>query len=219
VGFGIGGHGFQAQIQDSGVDPATVTINTTVSGSSLVIFDAGEYINTADPTDNKGNSLTKRGTDQDYAGGLWPGFGSRAYANTGIAGGSSHTVTIDKDNAHATEEISVAVVEVLGGTSIVQSQGSAAAAGAGVGYSSPNITTTGPATIIAFWSGDADVPVNPKDVAVSSPWSILDASFQSGTAYVQFAVAYRTVGSAGTYSLTWTPVANQGASMHMVAVQ
>lgn len=180
----------------------------------------GDFARMATPTDTSSTSFTQRGTDQGYASGLWPGFGVRAHANANVSGSGSYTVSVDKDNAFPLEEITVVVLEVIGGTSFVQSQGNAAAAGAGVGYSSPSITTTGPAVIFAAWSGDADTATNPKTVAVSGTgWSIIESAFISGVPYVQFAVAARIVTGAGTYSCTWTPVASQGASMQMIAVQ
>lgn len=144
------------------------------------------------------------------------------YVINNAAGSGSYTVSVDKSDAFPLGEISVAVLEAAtsGTRTIVQTQGNIAAQGAGVGYSSPSITTTGPAVIFAIWSGDADTATNPKDVAVSGTgWSLLESSFQSSVPYVQFAVAVRVVTAAGTYSCTWTPTANQGAAMQMVAVQ
>lgn len=217
----LGANNYRADISgDAGnTDPAVVVVSGTTSGSNRVIFVGGGFAEMADPTHSIGGTITKRGTDQGFAGGLWPGFGWRAYTTPNAASGGSYTVSVDKDNAFPLGEISISVLECIGGSSFVQSQGNAAAAGAGVGYASPSITVSGPAVIYALWSGDADSPVNPKDVAVSGTgWSLLQTAFISSTSYVQFAVASRIVSSAGTYSCTWTPVANQGAAMHMVAV-
>lgn len=218
----IGSHNSRADNDGDGAnqDPATVVLTGKTAGSSIVVFSMGEFARMATPTDTSGTSFTKRGTDQAYAGGLWVGFGPRVYANASVSGSGSYTVSVDKDNAFPLEEITVAVFEVLNGASFVQSQGNAAAAGAGVGYSSPSITTTGPAVIFAAWSGDGDTGNNPKDVAVSgSGWSLIESSFKSSTPYVQFAIAVREVSGAGTYSCTWTPTASQGAAMQMLAVQ
>lgn len=221
-GPSLGAHNSRADrdAQAGNPDPSTVTLTGKTAGSTIVVVSMGEFARMSTPTDTSSTSFTQRGTNQAYAGGLWPGFGPRVHANTGVSGSGSYTVSVDKDNAFPLEEISIAVLEVIGGVSIVQSQGSVAAGGAGVGYSSPSITTTGPAVIFAIWSGDADTATNPKDVAVSGTgWSLLESSFQSSVPYVQFAVAVRVVTAAGTYSCTWTPTANQGAAMQMVAVQ
>lgn len=222
VSLSLGAHNSRAD-QDGNAgnqDPATVVLTGKTAGSSIVVFSMGDFARMSTPTDTSSTSFTQRGTDQAYAGGLWVGFGSRVHANTNVSGSGSYTVSVDKDNAFPLEEITVAVFEVLNGSSFVQSQGNAAAAGAGVGYSSPNITTTGPAVIFAAWSGDGDTSNNPKDVAVSGTgWSLSEWSFQNGVPYVQFAVAVRSVSSAGTYNCTWTPTVSQGAAMIMIAVQ
>lgn len=219
----LGVHNSRADISGAGgnPDPAPVTLSGTSSGSTRVIFVGGSFSETSTPTDSLGSTVTKYGTNQGYAGGLWPDFGVQTYVVNNAAGSGSYTVSVDKSNSFPLGEISVAVLEAAtsGTRTIVQSQGNIAAQGAGVGYSSPSITTTGPAIIFAYWSGDADSPVNPKDVSASAGWTIIESAFISSTSYVQFAVAYRQVSGAGTYSLTWTPVANQGAVMSMVAVQ
>jgi hypothetical protein len=217
----LGANNFRADISGdaANTDPALVVVSGTTAGSNRVIFVGGGFAEMADPTHSIAGTITKRGTDQGFAGGLWPGFGWRAYTTPNAASGGSYTVSVDKDNAFPLGEISISVLECIGGSSFVQSQGNVAGAGAGVGYSSPSITVTGPAVIYALWSGDGDTPVNPKDVAVSGTgWSLLQTAFISNTSYVQFAVASRIVSSAGSYSCTWTPVTNQGAVMHMVAV-
>lgn len=217
VDISLGQHGENVQVDGSGSSPSTVTLTTAASGSTFISLFGGDFGNTAAPSDSKSNTLTKLGTDQSYAGGLWPGFGLRAYYCANGTGGSNHSISYTKTVGN--EEITTVFVEVIGGTSVTSAQGSAAAAGAGVGYSSPSISTSGAGLILAFWGGDADSATNPKDVAASAGWTIIESEFLSSTPYVQYAVAYRTVSSAGSYSLTWTPTANQGAAMFMVAVQ
>jgi hypothetical protein len=216
----LGAHNSRAD-NDQGVgnpDPATVALTGKTAGSAIVVFSMGDLARMSTPTDTSGTSFTQRGTDQAYTLSQWPGFGPRVHANLNVSGTTGYTVSVDKDNAFPLEEITVAVFEVIGGSSIVQSQGNAVPPGAGVGYPSPSITVSAPALILAAWTGDGDTPINPKDVAASAGWTIIESAFRSDTSYVQFAVAYRQVSSAGTYNLTWTPTANQGAAMQMLAV-
>lgn len=221
-GPSLGAHNSRADEDNAAgnPDPATVVLAGTIAGSVRIIFDAGEFARMATPTDNLGSTVTKLGGDQGYFVTDWPGFGCRAYYVASASGGGSYTVSVDKDNAFPLEEITVAVLEVINGTTVTATSGNADRPGAGVSYSSPSITVSGPAVIFAFWTGDGATATNPKDVAVSGTgWSLVEWSFKDNKPYVQFAIAVRTVTAAGTYSCTWTPTANQGAAMKMVAVQ
>lgn len=215
----LGQHSNTVQLDTVGVSPAVVTINSSVSGSAFVLFAGGELGDMQAPVDSKSNSLTQRGTDQGYAGGLWPGFGYRCLAIANGVGGGAHQVSITK-TAHAATEISLVWIEVLRGAVIqAVSQGSAAAAGAGVPYSSPSIATTGRALLLALASGDGDAGTDDQTFTPSAGWTLFESSFLPDTAYVPFAVAYREVGGSGSYSLNWTPTVNQGAAMMMLAIQ
>jgi hypothetical protein len=79
------------------------------------------------------------------------------------------------------------------------------------------VTTTGPATLVAFWWGDADV-ADDKTAVPSDGFQVVDALLLEG-ALVQCAVATREVGAAGTYSVTWTATPLQGAQLYLVAVE
>lgn len=218
----LGAHNYRADDDAfaGNLDPATVVVAGTTAGSARVIFTAGDFARMATPTDNLGSTVTKLGSDQGYFVIDWPGFGCRAYYVTGASAGGSYTVSVDKDNAFPLEEITVAVIEVLNGTTVTATTGNADRPGAGVSYPSPSITVAGPAVLLAFWTGDGDTGTNPKDVAVSGAgWVLLDFSFKLSTPYVQFAVAVKVVSVGGTYGCIWTPTANQGAAMKMVAVQ
>jgi hypothetical protein len=178
----------------------------------------GDFANIATPTDNKSNTYTQRGSDQVYAAGLWPGFGIRTYAVTSGSGGNSHTIQTVK--GLSTEELSIAGFEIARSSSIVATnQSNSAPTGLGVGYAGPSITTTGAAMILALWSGDGDTTVTDQSVNVAAPWSLVEFKFIPLTAYVQFAVAVLQVPVAGTYSAYWTPAANQGAAMSIIAIQ
>lgn len=212
----LGAHSNTVQLDGAGSSPATVSINSAASGSTIILMRGGAHADNADPTDNKGNTLTQRGTDQGYAGGLWSGFGLEIWGVTDADGGSSHVLSTTK--SHTDWEISLVMLEVLGGSTITTAQGNAAAAGAGVAYSSPSIVMPGSGLVFAIASGDGDAATDDQTLTPSDGWTMVESSFLADTAYVPFAVASRYYSAAGTYSLQWTPTVNQGAAMFMVGV-
>ena len=82
---------------------------------------------------------------------------------------------------------------------------------------SQSIVTTGPATLIAFWWGDADGSMAHTAVP-NNGFAVIDSFLDAGN-LVQCAVAVTRVEAAGTYSVTWTSVPAQGAQLWIVAVQ
>jgi hypothetical protein len=78
---------------------------------------------------------------------------------------------------------------------------------------SRNVTTTGPATLIAFWWGDGNQSVPP-----SNGFQLIDSVLSMG-ALVQAAVATKDVATAGTYNVTWDSAGQEGAQLWLVAVQ
>lgn len=212
----LGVHGKEVQLDAVGTSPASVTLATN-TGSAIIFLIGGAHADNSAPSDSLGNTYTQRGTDQGYAGGLWPGFGLEIWADDSITGSASHQISVTK--SHTDWEITLVMIEVIGGSSIQVTQGNAAGAGAGVPYSSPSITTSGPARIFAFVSGDGDAATSDQTITPSAGWDWVEYDFQAETAYVPIACATRAYESAGTYSLNWTPAVNQGAAMFMVAVQ
>jgi hypothetical protein len=79
------------------------------------------------------------------------------------------------------------------------------------------VTTTGPATLVAFWWGDAGVR-NDKKARPNNGFRVIDSVLESG-ALVQCAVAVKRVESAGTYDVTWKAEPVQGAQLWLLAVQ
>ena len=82
----------------------------------------------------------------------------------------------------------------------------------------PSVTTTGPATLIAVWLGDAyafDMTAVPDN-----GFTVIEQLLQLPPASaVQCAVAYRDVDAAGTYAVRWTESPNQGAILWLFAFQ
>ncbi len=88
---------------------------------------------------------------------------------------------------------------------------------AGRPLTSPAVTTTGPALLVAWWWGDADVRAD-KTAIPDNGFAVVDAILLEG-ALVQCAVAVKQVELAGTYLVTWAATPLQGAQLWIAAVQ
>lgn len=208
----LGAHVLAYQRINTNVSPLTAPpITTQGAGSTIVVsIGRGAFSATAAPTDNKGNTYAQLGTAHTYT--QWPSSGTALYAVTGAIGGTDHTLAAPTPE---TDEITMAAVEVLDGGTIHDVQWNEVLAPDPL--TSPSVTTTGPATLIAFWWGDAGVD-DDKTAVPDSGFVVVDRILLAG-ALVQCAVATREVSAAGTYDVTWTATPTQGAQLWIVAVQ
>jgi len=220
AGPSLGAHSADFQIQDSGVSPASVTLSTQASGSTMLGFLMCAFSEIGPVADNKGNGAYTLVDSSGYAGGLWPDYGLEVYAKTGAVGGSSHTLSATK-SVHSTYESTLIGVEIKGaGTIQDHSIVARAAAGAGVATTSGNVTATGPARLVACWTGDGGTSLPSQAVTLPSGWSFVESLFLAGTSYIQACVAVAdAVVPAGTYSMSFTPVSNQGGVVSLLALQ
>jgi len=208
----LGAHGlsfyrFNASSPTSISTPAM----STHDGSTLVVsIGRGDISAFALPTDSFGNTpYAQRDTTHAYH--YWPTSGTALYTFVGAHGGANFRVTTTTPSA---DEITIAAVEVLGGTSVVSSSWNDDTSGAGV---SGNVTTTGPATLVAFWWGEADGSMT-NTATPDGGFVVVDSVLEMGS-LVQCAVAVRSVAVAGTYHVTWTATPSQAAQLWLVAVQ
>lgn len=212
----IGAHGADFDIQDLGTSPQTVTLNTTVSGSTIIVAKGGLIGGSTNPTYN-GISMGTALRSSVYIGDMWSGYGLELHGLTNVSGGTGHLVSVTKSTP--VNESTLMAVEIKGGLTIQDTSIVARGrAGAGVSYTSNSVVTTGPAILVAFWGGDGETITNPQSASPESGWTMLDSLFVTATSYVQMASAYKAV-NAGTHTVTWTPDANQGAVLILVAVQ
>jgi hypothetical protein len=192
----------------------TSAMTTQATGSTIVIgvgrgdltaFDPPSAI----PTDDKGNSpYVQLGPTHKYTN--WPS-GTAAYAFTGAAGGPDHTITTATTQD---DEITVAAVEILDSSRIEDAQW--IQLGSNQTITSKMVTTTGPATLVAFWWGDAAAQVD-QTAAANNGFTVIDSVLFSGS-LVQCAVAVKQVTAAGSYDVTWTATPVQGAQLYLIAV-
>jgi hypothetical protein len=192
----------------------TPPIDTQSSGSSLIAFSAGYASNDSLPVDNKGNLWSALGAAVVYRG--YNGvFDVKAYAVFGAHGGSGHTLSITK-NGVPSGEITVPFVEIRQASAlhaIVQNYPASAAV-----VTSGSVTTSGAATLLAFWWGDATglqhsaIPNNGFSIIEN----FVDLPPNSA---VQCVVAVRQVASAGTFNVSWTQSPSEGAVLWLLAFQ
>lgn len=210
---GLGAHGLSFYRYDVG-SPTTISspsLSTQPTGSTMIVsIGRGQFGAFALPTDTKGNAPYQR-LDVEHTYTRYSSSGTGAYAFPNFTGGAGHQVRTDTPT---NDEITLAAVEVVNAKTVPQVVWSEVLAAP---LTSRSVTTTGPATLVAFWWGDADV-ANDKTATPNNGFTVIDAILKSG-ALVQCAVAVKNVSAAGTYDVTWTSTPAQGAQLWLIAVQ
>lgn len=216
---GLGAHGlkyFKLQDQTGATTLSSPVMATQATGSVLVASVGrgalADFANiNAPPTDNKGNGrYTQLDSTHKYAN--WPS-GTALYARTAARGGDGHVVSTFRGGG---DEITLGAVEVLEATRIQDVAWTQLDSQAVL--TSASVTTTGPATLVAFWWGDG-FPGTPQTATPGNGFHLLDTNAYETDSFVQCAVAYKNVTQAGTYQVTWTSTPQQGAQLWLVAVQ
>jgi hypothetical protein len=182
-------------------------------GNNLVFAMAG-----AAPSDNLGNpTYPQVGQMEPYAH-PYESSGTAVYALTGAKGGAGmqiHAISGTATNGNY-DESTMFAVEVIGGSRVQNFQWSEMSA-ASTSVTSMSVTTTGPATIVSCWWGEATL-TSAATVSVNNSFQVIESVLQPGSV-VQGAMAVRTVTAAGTYNVTWSATPSQGAQIWMVAIQ
>jgi hypothetical protein len=187
-------------------------IATQSSGSTILVWAGVGHTNTfsgANPLDSYGNSYGMVGTINSYAPD-YPSSGAALFAVPLAAGGSGEVVTKPMP---FNDEVTLAVVEVRNGGVIQDAEFNRVP---GPPQTSLNVTTTGPATLVAIWagySGGASVTAVPDN-----SFTTIDSQLLS-YCEVEAVVATKDVASAGTYNVTWTATPTQEALLWLIAVQ
>ena len=209
---GLGAHGlsFHRLNANSSTTISSPAINTAATNSTMVVSVArGNRFMFELPTDNKSNTPYQLLGEHAYT--RYPDSGTALYAFPDLAGGSGHVV---RNSTSSDDEITLAAVEVIGGTTIHQVEWNEPLAAP---LTSRSVTTTGAATLVAFWWGDAGVDNN-KTAVPNNGFHVIDSILLSG-ALIQCAVAVKNVAQAGTYDVTWTSTPAQGAQLWLIAIQ
>ena len=168
---------------------------------------------------NNGNAHVQQ-FSQSYSPGF-PQYSLRGYRCYSASGGSDHSVTVTKNSA-AAEEMTVAVVALSRGAVVSSSVVNRTATGAGATHNSGNVTTTGPALLVAVGSGSGDVNATAPTQTWPADWtvhrSVARGTAQAPNGHVPLYVATKAV-SAGTYSVNVQVVINEGIVLAIYAVQ
>jgi hypothetical protein len=204
---------------------STPKITTAASGSTIVVsIGRGDFTKFtaagALPVDTAGNAPYLRQGLNAY---VHPNefSGTALYTFTNARGGPGFQVTTGTgENVHGQlDEITIAAVEVVEGTRIQDQQWNEVVQDRDpVPVTTNSVTTTGPATLVAFWWGDA-FPGTPQSAMPDSGFTLVDTNAFETDSFVQCAVAVKNVSAAGTYHVTWTSDPIQGAQLWLVAVQ
>lgn len=210
-----GAHTLLTHSEGMGVSPAVSSpIDTQPADSTFLVLNGGYVKNAGAPVDSYGNRWKQVGDSVVFRG--YDGaFDVTAYVALAGKGGSGHTLRIDK-SGYPVGEITVPFVEIThAGVLKDMAQNYPAP---GLVLTSDSVTTTGPATLIAVWWGDAGV--RNMSARPDSGFTVIDSYLllpeNSG---VQCAVAYKQVTAAGTYHVNWVGSPIQGAILWLFAFQ
>lgn len=235
----LGAHTLLTQSEGDGSSPAiTSAVHTQDDGSSLLVLVAGHADNDANPTDSYANTWKLVGDPVTYNG-YDARFNARAYIAIGAHGGKHHTVQVAK-NGSPNGEITLPFIEITHAGKLqdvaqnyptpgvaARTANKLARAWEGVVGSpdttstlltSGTVTTTGPATLVAVWLGDAYI--YSMTAVPGDGFKVVDSYLRlPPNSGVQCAVAIRQVSAAGTYSVTWSGSPAQGAILWLFAFQ
>jgi hypothetical protein len=227
----LGAHTLLVQPDGQGSDPAIAgPVRTRSTGSALLVLVGGYASNASLPSDNYGNTWVQQGTSVTYRG-YHGRFNTAAYVALPAKGGDDHRVSLAKRGAPA-GEITASFIEIRH-AGILQAVASNYAVpglldrlggkfargwGSRADLTSDSVTTTGPATLLAVWLGDAYVY---RMTAVpDNGFEVIDRFLElPPSSGVQCAVAVRQVDRAGTYRVTWSGAPAQGAILWLFAFQ
>jgi hypothetical protein len=222
---GLGAHAMtDHHVGDALQASITIPAIATRSSGSMIVVGVGRGDNTLfrSPTDNKGNAPYQLLDGMHPYAHPYEASGTAMYQFSSANGGSdfqvSTTTGIDHNQGN-TEEITLTVLEIIEGTQIDQVWNLVTYDDHNpVDITSKSITTTGPATLIAFWYGDA-FPGTPQSATPNNDFVPIKTNAQETGSFVQCAVAVKNVTAPGTYDVTWTSEPKQGAQLWLIAVQ
>ena len=192
---------------------ATKRLGTRTNNSTIIVCIGRGDINSHEPpTDNLGSVFTQLGDSHPYIP-RWPKSGTALYAARNVKGRRDYVVTATNARKPI-DEVTLAVVQVVAGD-LIEAKWNFVQSGSPL--TSLSVTTTAPATLVAFWWGDGDGTYRHTAVP-NNGFHVIDSLLLPGN-IVQCAVATRNVPEPGTYNVTWTATVPQGAQLWLVAVQ
>jgi hypothetical protein len=215
---GVGAHGMSYCKYVSDLPPSlsTPAMGTQAAGSTIIVsVGRGDNTKFVPPTDSLGNGPYRQLGEMHPYNSPYTGAGTAVYAVTPASGAADFRVITATRSDAAMDEITLAAVEVVGRTQIVASEWNVLDQAP---LTSRGVTTTGPATLVAFWWGSG-FPHVPQSATPDNGFVLIDSNAFETDSFVQCAVAVKNVAAAGTYDITWTATPAQGAQLWLVAVQ
>jgi hypothetical protein len=188
-------------------------INTQASGSTVLAFVGRGAISSFSPAsaprDNLGNVGVQLDATHSYAPNF-PNSGMALYSFPSFMGGAGDIFSAPMP---VNDEVTLMVVEIKNGGVIQDSQFNVAPNSP---QTSLSVTTTGPATLVAFWTGDG--ASGAVSATPNNGFTVIESELESSDA-VQASVAVKDVAAAGTYNVTWSAAPAQTSYMWLVAIQ
>lgn len=209
----LGSHAILAEEQGFGHSPAsTPAIDTLRHGSWFLLFRGGHAANAAMPTDNYGNVWTALGVPVVYQG-YQGAYDVQGWLARDGRGGPGHVASLAKGSAPE-GELTMALVELRHASRLVDMVQTYAPAGTTV--QSGEVTTAGPALLVAFWWGDGFVFDNHAEP--DEGFEVFEQVLALPPASaVQCAVAFRQVDRGGRWRVSWRQSPRQGAVLWLLA--
>jgi len=215
---GLGAHGLSycKYLADLPPSLSSPVLATQPSGSTILVgVGRGDLLKFVSPTDNYGNDPYQLIDQVRPYNHPYESSGTAVYVFTSASGGSEFQVTDATRAGTKEDEITLATVEIVEGTRIVDHVWNVVDEAP---LTSGKVTTTGAATLVAFWWGSG-FPGTPQSATPDSGFTLIDTNAYETGSFVQGAVAVKNVSAAGTYDVTWTATPAQGAQMWLIAVQ
>ncbi|MEO7734478.1 MAG: hypothetical protein ABIY55_26215 [Kofleriaceae bacterium] len=218
---GLGAHAIKFYHLDASDAPSiTASLKATQASGSTIVVSVGRGDNTlfAIPTDNKLNAPYGQLGEMHPYGFKYRDSGTAVYAFTAAKGGDDFQVSTatGKTRNSQNDEITIAAVEVIEGTKIQAFEWNEVEAPP---LTSKSVTTTGPATLVAFWWGDGYPDTTSQTASPDNGFQVVENNVDELHAFVQCSVAVKSVTAPGTYNVTWSATPTQGAQLWLVAVQ
>lgn len=209
-----------AQKEGEGTAGFSSTVAVGTAGATLLSWVGIRTAIYAGPvTGNNGNTHTQE-FSQAYPS-PFTTYSLRGYRCIAAAGTSNHSVSGTK-SAGNSEEVTIALLALSGGSIVDSDISQQDNAGAGHTFTSGSVTVTGNALLVAVASGDGNVNATAPTQTWPGTWTVRESvAFGSGDApngHVPLYVATRSV-SAGTYTVDVQVAIDEGLIIALYAVQ
>lgn len=216
--FRLGDYGSARVLYGTAAGTVTATLDTQVSGSTFLVCVGGNLGDLAadPPTDSKGNTFTLVGSPEEYQ--RWAGYGMRLYQCVDGIGGAGHAFSQEFGQSAGFDEMTIAVVEIENAAHVQQAEVSQQLTGQAL--ITDAVTTTAPAVLVVFFSGDAPTG-STTAVSFNNGFTLIDDTtfVDHPNGYVPIGIAYRDAATPGSYNTTASETPDQGAIQFIVAVQ